>query len=179
MTSKVSPFLIVFAGLPGAGKSAIAAELAARIGAVYLRIDTIEQAIRDSPGITQPINEEGYRVAYALAANNLKLGASVIADCVNSIQESRDGWRDVARMANANLLEVEVICSDRALHKQRVETRTAGIPGLKLPSWEQVMAREYEPWDRDHLMIDTADRQISACVEEVIAALDAQRETRR
>jgi predicted kinase len=169
------PMLIVFAGLPGAGKSAIAAELAGRLGAVYVRIDTIEQAIRNSPGVAQPINEEGYRVAYALAVDNLKLGTSVVSDGVNAIQESREAWRGVARLANADLLEVEVLCSDRAVHQERVESRTTNIPGLRLPTWAQVLAREYEPWDRDHLVIDTAHTPILACVENVIAAIDAQR----
>ncbi len=40
--------LIVFSGLPGTGKTTIANDLAATTGAVYLRIDTIEQAIRNS-----------------------------------------------------------------------------------------------------------------------------------
>jgi predicted kinase len=34
--------LIVFAGLPGSGKSSIARELAREIGAIWLRIDSIE-----------------------------------------------------------------------------------------------------------------------------------------
>jgi hypothetical protein len=32
-----------------------------------------------SPGLSQAINEEGYRVAYAVAADNLTLGKTVIA----------------------------------------------------------------------------------------------------
>jgi predicted kinase len=40
--------LIVFAGLPASGKSSIARALAQEIGAVWLRIDSIEQAIRES-----------------------------------------------------------------------------------------------------------------------------------
>ena len=39
--------LTVFGGLPGTGKSTIARALAAKIGAVWLRIDGIEQALRD------------------------------------------------------------------------------------------------------------------------------------
>lgn len=37
--------LIVMGGLPGTGKTTLARLLAARIGAVHLRVDTIEQAI--------------------------------------------------------------------------------------------------------------------------------------
>jgi len=40
--------LIVFAGLPGTGKSSVARELAGKLDAVWLRIDSIEQAIRES-----------------------------------------------------------------------------------------------------------------------------------
>jgi putative protein kinase ArgK-like GTPase of G3E family len=36
--------LIVFAGLPGTGKSTLAQRLAREIGAIYLRIDALEQA---------------------------------------------------------------------------------------------------------------------------------------
>jgi predicted kinase len=40
--------LIVLGGLPGSGKSTIAQSLATRMKAIYLRVDSIEQAIRSS-----------------------------------------------------------------------------------------------------------------------------------
>jgi predicted kinase len=43
--------LIVFAGLPASGKSSIARALAQDLGAVWLRIDSIEQAIRESGAV--------------------------------------------------------------------------------------------------------------------------------
>ena len=52
--------LVVFAGLPGSGKSTIARELARQLGAAWLRIDTIETAIADE---ATPITDEGYRAA--------------------------------------------------------------------------------------------------------------------
>ena len=42
-----SAALIALGGLPGVGKSTLATSLARRIGAVHLRIDTIEQAMRN------------------------------------------------------------------------------------------------------------------------------------
>ena len=163
--------LIVFGGLPGTGKTSIARELSARMDAVYLRIDTIEQALRNSPGLSQAINEEGYRVAYAVAADNLRLGRTVISDSVNPVQESRDAWMEVGRLANSFFIEVEVLCSDAEAHRQRVETREAGIPGLTLPTWEEVVAREYLPWNRDHIVIDTAHKTVPDSVEELRAAM--------
>ena len=52
---------VIFAGLPGAGKSTIAQQLAREVGAVYLRIDSIEQAIRAS-GMMAPGAEMGEAV---------------------------------------------------------------------------------------------------------------------
>lgn len=66
------PTLVAFGGLPGTGKTAVARELARELGAVYLRIDSIEQAIRISGILDKPIEDEGYRVAYALAEENLR-----------------------------------------------------------------------------------------------------------
>jgi len=162
---------MVFGGLPGTGKSSIARELARRLDAVYLRIDTIEQAIRNSPGVTQAVNEEGYRVAYAVAEDNLMLGRIVISDSVNPVRDSRDAWLALGNRSNSRVVEVEVICSDVACHRERVEARESDIPGLKLPTWEKVMAREYERWDRDHVAVDTAGRGVLECVEEIELAI--------
>jgi hypothetical protein len=37
-----------------------------------------------------------------------------------------------------------------------VESRSSDIGGLKLPTWDDVTSRAYEPWDREHLVLDTA-----------------------
>ena len=67
--------LIVFSGLPGVGKTCIARELARRIDAMHLRVDSIEQAIRASWNGVEPLNDAGYRVAYAVAEDNLRIAA--------------------------------------------------------------------------------------------------------
>lgn len=112
--------LIVFGGLPGTGKSTIARALATRRRATYLRIDVIEQAIRAAhPNLA--IGPAGYVVANALAESNLANRQLVVADCVNPVRESREGWRRVAARAQTPLIEVELVCSDLAEHRRRVE----------------------------------------------------------
>ncbi len=155
--------LISFGGLPGVGKTTIARELARRQNALHLRIDTIEQALRDA-GLNV-VADEGYRVAYAIAEDNLKLGRIVISDCVNPLTVTRDAWRLAAEHAQAPFLEVEIVCSDLAAHQQRVETRASDIAGLTLPSWAEVLARERDPWTREHLVFDSARYRADEIVE--------------
>lgn len=59
--------LIIFSGLPGSGKSTIAQALAKQLNALYLRIDTIEQAIRKADEDNYEMGPAGYFVAYSLA----------------------------------------------------------------------------------------------------------------
>jgi predicted kinase len=95
----------------------------------------------------------------------------VISDSVNPVRDSRDAWLAVAHRTGSRILEVEFVCSDVEAHRRRVETRRADIPGLKLPTWEKVVAREYEPWSRDHLVIDTAEKTVPSCTRELEVAI--------
>jgi len=118
--------LIVFGGLPGVGKTAIARELARSLEAVYLRIDSIEQTLRQAGMI---VEGEGYAVAHAVAADNLRCGQTVVADCVNPWPLTHDEWRGLADRMVVPVVEVEVVCSDEAEHRRRVESRVADLPG--------------------------------------------------
>ena len=148
--------LYIFGGLPGAGKSTLSLSLARYLKAVYLRIDSIEQAIRNAGGTIH--GPEGYTVGYMLAADNLRLGHAVIADSVNPLRITRDAWCDVAVKATVPFVEIEVMCSDKIAHRERVESRSSEILGLKLPTWEEVTHRGYEIWDRKHIVLDTAEQ---------------------
>lgn len=164
--------LIVFGGLPGVGKTELARTLAAQLGATYLRIDAIEQALRSSEVRAGEVGPAGYLVAYPLAESNLRLGRVVVADCVNPLAVTRDAWRQAAERAGSRIVEIEVICSDRAEHRRRVETRSTDVSGLKLPSWDDVLRRDYEPWDRSRIVIDTAARTVAEALAELRSCID-------
>jgi predicted kinase len=135
---------------------------------VHLRIDSIEQALRNA-GVH--VEGEGYAVAYAVAEDNLCAGRTVIADCVNPWPLTRDAWRAVAERAGVRVLEVELACSDPTEHRRRIESRVADLAGHRVPSWQEVLDRDYHVWNRDRLMLDTASLSIDESVKAVIRAL--------
>jgi predicted kinase len=165
---------VIFAGLPGTGKSTIARTLAAELGAVWLRIDSIEQAIRASGVVDGDLKDVGYRAAYAIAEDNLRLGMTVIGDSVNPWMLTRNAWRNIGFRAGVRIVEIETICSDLTEHRQRIETRSNEVPGLILPSWQAVIDRDYHGWDREHVAIDTAGRSVEACVALIRAVIQSR-----
>jgi predicted kinase len=112
-------------------------------------------------------------VAYAVAEDNLRLGRDVIGNCVNPWMLTRNAWRDVGLRACAPVIEVEVTCSDREEHQRRIATRSADIEGLELPDCAAVTARDYHPWDRSPLVVDTARQSVAACTKRILSVAQA------
>lgn len=163
--------LIAFGGLPGTGKTTVAQTLARKIAAVYLRIDTLEQAIKAGGSDEADVGTVGYLAAYAVAADNLRLGLTVVADSVNPLQITRSAWRTVASEAGAQILEVELVCSNAVMHRERVERRKADISDFQLPTWNSVLERQYEPWESAHVVVDTAKLSVEQAVETIMQRL--------
>ena len=116
-----------------------------------------------------PVQGEGYRLSYRVASDSLQLGTSVVADSCNPWELTRDEWQAVATDANADYVNIEVVCSDPKEHRNRVETRESPIPGLKLPTWGDVENRDYHPWTRSRIIIDTAGRTRHECFSTLAA----------
>ena len=162
-----TPTFYIFAGLPGTGKTTLARVLAKHYEAVYLRLDTIEHELKDLSNV----KGEGHCISYAVAYDNLLLGTDVIFDSCNTIQITRDQLEATAEKAHARYVNIEVLCSDAEEHRARVVERNDNIVGRRLPTWEEVQERYYEPWVKEHVVIDTANKSIKDCVSELLSQL--------
>jgi predicted kinase len=158
------------------GKTTIAREFCRATGAVHLRADSIEQALRNAGW---NVESEGYRVAYAVAEDNLSVGRIVVADCVDPWPLTRRAWRAVAERAGVRFLPVEIVCSDADEHRRRVESRVADIAGHAVPTWSDVLERDYRPRDDERLVIDTARLDVTTSVRMIQSALDIRDPGRR
>jgi predicted kinase len=166
--------LIVFGGLPGAGKTTLSRETARQLGGLWLRIDLIETSLVRC-GLaagSDTVGPAGYAVAHDLAEVHLALGRLVVIDAVNPVEAVRGMWRDLAARHAAPLRVIEVVCGDAGEHRRRVEARVADIAGHELPSWQDVLDREYEPWGEPRLTLDSAASAPQILVSEIIAYVD-------
>jgi predicted kinase len=141
--------LVAMAGLPGAGKSAVADALAKRLGIAVVSVDPIESAIL-AAGIDagQPTGLAAYLVAECMAEAVLDSGASVVVDAVNAVEPARQQWRELSRRSGVPVLFVEVVCSDAGEHRRRLEARRRDLPGMPDVLWsdvEQILG-EYAEW---------------------------------
>jgi predicted kinase len=145
--------LIVISGLPGTGKTAVAAAVAKRLHAVHLSVDPVEDAMLGAElergWVTGVAAYEAVRV---MAEGNLVLGATVVVDAVNDSEAARDTWRTASRMTALPVTFVLLSVSDPTEHQRRLEQRTRELRHIGEPTWDQVRARAaaYEPWVGDH-----------------------------
>jgi predicted kinase len=167
----VPPVLVVIGGLPATGKSTIATTLARRTSTSYLRVDRIEQAIVAWSALSHPLGPVGYAVAHALAREQLALGLDLIVECVNPTALTRDGWVGTAKAAGAELVEIEVICSDEDEHRRRAEARSSDVDGLVKPTWRAIVDREYEPWLRRPLVVDSATTSPDSAAQRIASRM--------
>lgn len=163
--------LVVMSGAPGAGKSAIARGIGRTLGAPVISVDPVEAALwRAGIDRTQPTGLAAYTVVEAVAEEVLTGGLPVVVDAVNAVEPARAMWQDLGARHGIRVEPVKVVCSDPGVHRRRLEHRSRGIVGFPEPTWEDVLALEYEPWDV--FTVDTV-RPLDECVEQAVRHLRA------
>jgi predicted kinase len=152
--------MIVFSGLPGTGKSALAEALGRHLSIPVFAKDWLEAALIRSEMI--PSNPEkalgsvGYQLLTTLAERQLILGQSAILDSVASTQTIRESWYHLSQEYQAKWRVIECICSDESFQRTRLAKRERKIPGWYELSWSDVehVKQYYLPWEGERLTLD-------------------------
>jgi predicted kinase len=173
--------LIVFTGLPGIGKSALAEQVGRKLGIPVFSKDWLEATLRRCglmPGAQagRDLGYASYELMTTLAARQIDIGQSAILVGAVSRERVRGQWRDLAAAYRARWRVIECVCSDESIHRQRLETAQPDIPGGYKMTWRDVeeVRAGFEPWTDDRLIVDTV-RALRTNVRTVLAYLQSGR----
>ena len=159
------PYLIVFAGAPGVGKSTLARAVARELGAAYLDKDTIKDAAlalareMKLDNLGQFAGALSYTLLIPLARDNLTLGAHVVIDSPAGYRAFQDAVEELVRAVRVSFKLIECITTDEALLRERIERRGAELPEHRVRDWDAYQqARErMERLSGPRLVVDTAE----------------------
>jgi len=166
--------LIIFSGLPGTGKSALAEAVGRELGIPVFAKDWLEAVLLRSKLVPAEAEKQlgsiGYDLLTTLAERQLSLGQSVILDSVASTESIRNIWWDLRKKYNADWRVIECICSDVSVHRERLEQRRRNIPGWHELQWSDVefVRTYYAPWNEERLILDS----VNSVDQNILAALN-------
>ena len=152
--------MVVFSGLPGTGKSALAEAVGRELGTPVFAKDWLEATLvrceLTPANKNKPLGSAGYQLLTTLAERQLMLGQSVILDSVASTESIRSTWKQLSAKYGAEWLVIECVCSDESVHRARLKTRQRHIPGWHELEWADVerVRTYYAQWNEPRLIID-------------------------
>lgn len=167
-------------GLPGTGKSTVAAALARETGARVLSTDRI-RAASGRPGFSRSAKGGVYERMFALAGRTLESGRSVILDGTFYLERLRRAGAAAGRRAGASVFVVEVV-SPVPVVKRRMDRRLRAARGPRPAAFmvHGIIKRSFEPVRGRHFVVDTADpaswRRHAASLANTMRVVERQRE---
>ncbi len=170
-----APALVVLTGLPGAGKSHLAGEIAQRYPLAVLNSDGLRAALFSRPQHSDQENARLFPAIHAVLDRLLVRGVSAALDATNLREAHRRPLYRLAGKRGARLVIVQVTAPDEVA-KERLRRRRRGETPWDIseagPEVYDKMRAEVEPVRRPHLVVDTS-QDIAPALDKIVAALQA------
>jgi predicted kinase len=169
----MQPTLVIFSGLPGSGKSALADRLARELRWPLLHIDDIAGEI--PPGADYRFWDEKILVLLTLVDAQLELGVSVIADSV-FMGTDRIHAQEIALKNRALFRPIFCFVSDEKLWEQRVTERVEELQNPDVATWERIQHQRqwFVPWQEDTALFVDAIHSAEKNYAEVLEFVTSQ-----
>lgn len=158
--------IIQVIGLPGAGKSTFAKELADRINGIHLNADEVRAELNKDLGFTPEDRIEQARRMGALSRLLSKQGYHVVVDFVNPIQETREAFGNPDKVVWMNRKPVRDFPDTTAMWQtpknvdlmfddliEYYDAARIACIDFKLHDWRRpttLMLGRYQPWHEGH-----------------------------
>ena len=156
--------LVLTGGLPGTGKSTLAARLAGAHPFVVLRSDEVRESRPDryAPACVDATYDELLRRAEEL----LGLGESVIVDATWSSAARRARAREVGARTASDVVELRCeVAADVARARIRRRLATGGDASEATPEVADAMAASFDPWPGAHIVETTTPVDVAPLLE--------------
>ena len=166
--------LVVLAGLPGTGKSHLAAAVAAQRAVVVVRTDMVRKALVPQPTYSPLESGRVYRTCHAVLRTLLTKGYPTLFDATNLTVAGRRTLRCIARATGVPYLLVWVEAAP-AVVRERLMCREQGAPAYDSDAdWSvyKAMQATVERPQRPDLVVADTPGALDAAVTTIVEFLD-------
>lgn len=152
----MEPILILFAGMPGSGKTTLARMAARRLTLPVFSKDRVQRVLRDHH-LAAENTGDGYYIILDMADEQLSLGISVILDATFPLDHFRTVASEIAVRHQARFCAFYCYCSDDDMWRSRMTERVQYVPGWRPVGWDDVlrMRQYYQPWNENAVALDS------------------------
>ncbi len=166
--------IVIICGLPGVGKTSLAAFLAPLINAVVLSSDKVRKELIARPSYSKQEVKLIYDLILVIASYLHDAGLDCIVDATFNKRKSRDRFKK--RFPDSQIIIVECICPESTA-VQRLKSRKKDYSDADISIYKR-MKRYYEPILEDHITVDTSQSSLRTIAKQVTNQISNRKERR-